>query len=321
MRGTPRSVANLVSVALAVSTALCVLPVSWLSAQQPTKQSPTVIPNIGGGDKTPPDVEITPFTGTDTVTSLSVTIDFCDNVSLQRSTEHVEYDGANVTTNFPYQVKTVPGCGAAGEATGTVTLRPGKSDTLTVTILDNAFNIGSTTVTYTYTSPPPPAAVAIGPDAFPVSQAVNSVGLVDTFTVTNTGGKSGLITLTTTSCLAPATSCSTPNPSSVTLAPNQTSTVTVTYATNSTPSTGGLVKLHGVVGTSQDDGSVSLATFVDPPLQNTAVVGPGSERDLCLSFSVSAGAATECGDLRLVVPLPAVQSLGKARVPTLLYNS
>jgi RHS repeat-associated protein len=163
--------------------------------------------------------------------------------------------------------------------------------------------------------------VAIGPDGFPVSAAINSQGLVDTFTVSNPGLLSSTITLTTAGCVAPVINCGSPNPASVSLLPHQAASVTVTFSTNATPATGGLLKLHGVVGTSQDDGTVSVATYRDAPLQNPAVVGPGTERDLCLSFSVSAEAATECGDLRLVLPLPAVQSLGKARVPTLLYNS
>jgi len=310
-------VGNLIAVLLyAVSTAICGLPIR-LAAQQ----TPTAIPNIGGGDKTPPTVTITPGSGTDTLTTVSVTIAFCDNVSLLSATKHVVYDGVNVSTSFAYQVKTVAGCGAAGQATGTVALRSGKSDTLTATIEDNALNTGSGTVIYTYTPPPPPAAVSIAPDGFPMSAPVSSVGLIDTFTVKNPGGKSGSITLSTTGCLAPATSCSAPNPASVTLAPNQAAMVTVTFNTSTTPSTGGLIKLHGVVGSSQDDGTTTLATYLDPPLQNPASAGPGTERDLCLSFSVSAGAATECGDLRLAVALPPVQSLGKARVPTLLYNS
>ncbi|HEX6807355.1 MAG TPA: RHS repeat-associated core domain-containing protein [Gemmatimonadaceae bacterium] len=264
---------------------------------------------------------ITPGSGTDTVTTLSVTIAFCDNVSLMTGTKHVIYDGVDVSANFPYQVKTVAGCGAAGQATGTVSLHSGKSDTLSATIEDNALNSGSATVIYTYTPPPPPAAVSIGPDGFPVSAPINSVGLTDTFTVKNSGGKSGSITLSTTSCIAPASNCSAPNPTSVTLAPNQAARVTIAFNTNATPATGGIIKLHGTVGSSQDDGTTTLATYVDPPLQNPASVGPGSERDVCLSFSVSAGAATECGDLRLVVSLPPVQSLGKTREPALLYNS
>ncbi|HEU0051982.1 MAG TPA: hypothetical protein VFQ39_02350, partial [Longimicrobium sp.] len=45
------------------------------------------------------------------------------------------------------------------------------------------------------------------------------------------------------------------------------------------------------------------------------------ERSLCLSIAMAAGAAYECGDLRLAHGLPAVRVLNKVRAPTLVYNS
>ncbi|MDP9349769.1 MAG: hypothetical protein M3P24_11615 [Gemmatimonadota bacterium] len=52
-------------------------------------------------------------------------------------------------------------------------------------------------------------------------------------------------------------------------------------------------------------------------------VNPGAtvERDLCLTVAMGAGAAAECGDLRLVHALPTVRTLNRARTPVLLYNS
>lgn len=237
MRGTPRSVAFLVSVPLTVSAVLCVLPVGWLSAQQPTKQSPNVIPNIGGGDKTPPNVEITPFTGTDTVTSLSVTIDFCDNVSLMTGTKHVLYNNVDVSTSFPYQVKSVPGCGAAGEAKGTVTLHPGKSDTLTAWIVDNALNLGTNTVVYTWTAPPPPPvyAVAVTPDSdrFVVAAGSNSgVAFFIRNTGTDTTTFSDSVKCTSTVGTMFPSGCSV-LPASVRIPPNGLDTVIAFWAAGS----------------------------------------------------------------------------------------
>ncbi|HEX8695960.1 MAG TPA: RHS repeat-associated core domain-containing protein [Longimicrobium sp.] len=48
---------------------------------------------------------------------------------------------------------------------------------------------------------------------------------------------------------------------------------------------------------------------------------PTTERDLCLAVGAGAGAAAECGDLRLAHALPAVRALGKTHAPVLLYNS
>ncbi|MBK8250472.1 MAG: hypothetical protein IPK85_24205 [Gemmatimonadetes bacterium] len=44
-------------------------------------------------------------------------------------------------------------------------------------------------------------------------------------------------------------------------------------------------------------------------------------RDQCLSLSLGSSAASECGDLRIVHPLPSVRALNVTRTPTLTYNS
>jgi RHS repeat-associated protein len=66
---------------------------------------------------------------------------------------------------------------------------------------------------------------------------------------------------------------------------------------------------------------------VTPSAQPSAVdvnaVNPGGvvDRELCLTISAGPAAAYECGDLRLVHPLPTTRTLNKARTPMLLYNS
>jgi len=49
--------------------------------------------------------------------------------------------------------------------------------------------------------------------------------------------------------------------------------------------------------------------------------GPLVARDLCLTIAVGPSAAYECGDLRIIHPLPAVRRLEKVSAPTLIYNS
>jgi len=53
------------------------------------------------------------------------------------------------------------------------------------------------------------------------------------------------------------------------------------------------------------------------------LVNPGStvDRSLCLTISVGAGMAIECGDLRLVHQLPATRTRNRLHAPALLYNS
>jgi len=45
------------------------------------------------------------------------------------------------------------------------------------------------------------------------------------------------------------------------------------------------------------------------------------ERSACLTIAIGPAAAAECGNLRVVHPLPSVRTLNKIRTPTLLYNS
>jgi RHS repeat-associated protein len=71
--------------------------------------------------------------------------------------------------------------------------------------------------------------------------------------------------------------------------------------------------------TSVNAGATQDSSFVD----NQSVNPPDSvvERDLCLTIAAGSAAAFECGDLRIVHPLPTVRTLGRERAPTLIYNS
>jgi RHS repeat-associated protein len=65
-------------------------------------------------------------------------------------------------------------------------------------------------------------------------------------------------------------------------------------------------------------GGQPMAPFVEP---SAGTAGPIVERDLCLTIAAGSDAAYECGDLRVVHPLPSVRTLGRQRTPTLIYNS
>lgn len=56
---------------------------------------------------------------------------------------------------------------------------------------------------------------------------------------------------------------------------------------------------------------------------DVASVNPGTsvDRSLCLNIAAAGAASYECGALRVAHALPGTITLGKARVPTLLYNS
>lgn len=69
--------------------------------------------------------------------------------------------------------------------------------------------------------------------------------------------------------------------------------------------------------------AVPIHPLAHPAQTTPGMVHPGTSvrRDLCLSISVGAGAAYECGDLRLVHALPTARVLNAARTPVLVYNS
>ena len=148
-----RAPAGFTHIAFCLVVALAAITLSspgGVGAQQatPSKTAGGASPDIGGADSTPPVVTITP--GSETVvapTTVSVTITWCDNVSLR--SHFVYLNSANVTANFTYVTSSHLGCGAYATSTGTVTLASG-ANTLEGVAFDNAFNEGTQTVTYTY---------------------------------------------------------------------------------------------------------------------------------------------------------------------------
>src|SRR4029077_5286083 len=66
-----------------------------------------------------------------------------------------------------------------------------------------------------------------------------------------------------------------------------------------------------------------VAASPQAPVVDVASVNAGAlrPRGACLAIAVGASAAAECGDLRVVHPLPTTRTMNKARTPTLLYNS
>jgi RHS repeat-associated protein len=67
-----------------------------------------------------------------------------------------------------------------------------------------------------------------------------------------------------------------------------------------------------------------LPSRADDPAQTTAGMvhaGASVRRDMCVNIAAGAGAAYECGDLRLAHALFPIRVLNAARTPVLLYNS
>jgi len=127
-----------------------------------------------------------------------------------------------------------------------------------------------------------------------------------------------------TVCNGSAATCSVA-PTSLTLAFGESGIATVSDTAVSTGA--GSVTLNAIdasVSSLRDSGSLALTVDSAPkPVVSLVTTNPGTtvERDQCLTIAAGQNAAFECGDLRIVHALPAIRTLNKARVPTLLYNS
>lgn len=175
-----------------------------------------------------------------------------------------------------------------------------------------------------YNVPIVAAGVAVTPDGGTTApRAANTGSFTDTFTVKNTGGAFQTYTLT---CAGSSNvTCSSSSPSgSIGVAANASAPVIATYSVGAA-GTGSLTLTAAASGAS--DGGTYHVRVVTSTQQAPVVAldsvnpGPTVPRELCMAIALGQGAASECGDLRIVHALPTTRSMNKARTPTLLYNS
>ncbi len=150
------------------------------------------------------------------------------------------------------------------------------------------------------------------------------------FVVRNPGSGTGTYTLTTACSWAGQPLTCTAVPATLNLSAGQTSDSVRVNFTPGNSATSGIIKLHasldGYSTTVKDSGWVTASTGAGgSPAVNvsTRTVNPGVTiaRNQCLTIAAGDDAAVECGDLRLVQALPTTTTMGKARTPTLIYNS
>ncbi|HTA72650.1 MAG TPA: hypothetical protein VK733_00195, partial [Gemmatimonadaceae bacterium] len=143
-----------------------------------------------------------------------------------------------------------------------------------------------------------------------------------TFSVKNTGNVSNTFGFAAT-CRGPVpATCGNPSLSSATLAMGEDTTVTLNWTAASSATGSGWVSMtaddgNGAAGmdtqTLSEYGAGLDVVDVNP--------GPSFSRANCLSVAVGPRAASECGTLRIVHPLPSVKSYNKVHTPTLIYNA
>jgi RHS repeat-associated protein len=167
-------------------------------------------------------------------------------------------------------------------------------------------------------------AVSVTPDGQAVAPAAYA-SYTQTFVVTNKGTTRRTFNLQA-ACAPPAVTACSSATTALTLAPLDSAAVNVSYTAGDPAATGTLRLVAADDGGRSTDGG-TLAVIVSASVANNQVqfknINPGTtiERSACLVFSIVPDVADECGALRIVHPLPAVTTLGKARVPTLIYSS
>jgi RHS repeat-associated protein len=227
----------------------------------------------------------------------------------------------NVTCGFvtPASVTLAPN--TQQNVTASYATGPAGTGTLTLTAASaTATDAGFYTVPVVGTSG---VLVAVSPDGDTVLVFQGGTSLTQRFLVKNASPASHGYTLTTT-CTGAASGCSTQPASPITLSGGESEVVTVMYQTNTTAT--GLVKLFATQSdqsTVKDSGWVPLRTVAAPFPVISLAANPGRAvaRGLCLTIAAGSDAAIECGDLRIVHPLPAIRTLNRGRQPALLYTS
>jgi RHS repeat-associated protein len=266
----------------------------------------------GPMDTTPPTISISPPSGTLAVGPQSVSIAWSDNTVLNHNSRIIMYGDSNVTSAFSYTWTT----GSAAQSTGTVNVGTG-SRTLTAYICDmSSYGPNCRDVAVTYTGPTPPVRVSAETAALTLSPGHMSAAR---FRLVNLGTSEGQYAIST-SCPPGFASCSA-SATSVTLAGGDSAWVDAYFMTPA--SGGGTVSVTAAGGSVSSTGSTSITTTAaaDPGYPGDAKSLLRIQRDACVVVALGPGTASECGDLRVVHPLPSARVLNRTRTPVLTYNS
>lgn len=217
-----QSFVRLCAGACVLAATLLVLPITRTAAQGTTKgggRGGTVTPLITL-DTIAPSVWLSAG-GTYTTSPVSLTVNWCDNNSLDATSRQVLLRGSPVTSDFT--LGTAGGCTKYATSTAALNLTLG-ANAVNASISDNAGNVGSASGTFTYA----PYLVTVTSDTATVVRATNAAG-AEPFTIHNIGSKGSTYTLSAACGLPAFASCAVPR--SVTVGAGQSVKVTATYIT------------------------------------------------------------------------------------------
>ena len=280
------------------------------------------------GKHNPPVVTITPRGRLVTTGSITVDVKLCQPYapSAAFGSPTLKLDGVDITTSFSYVSNGQDtSCEYYENWQGTVTLQTAPlTQAFTAKVIDGSNYQGEDAVTYGV--PASWRGVLVSADAGSATPTASSTGNTAGFTIWNTGEVSTTYSLSAT-CAGPATpsTCSL-SPSSLTIAAGGSGTAGVTYTASSTPGDTAGITLAGVDNGDANVSSVGYTgvSVISAPSAGYAFARSTTtlHRGACVTVALSRDAAMECGRLRIPPDaLPAVTTLGKARIPTLLYNS
>jgi RHS repeat-associated protein len=273
----------------------------------------------------PPSVSITPAGGTQTASTVGVTVKACDQVLIASTT--ITLNGQDITGQFtPTRTTGTGTCTITITYVGTLTLNTG-ANVVTATVLGGGISgnpnlEAQQTVTFTQVVPGVSVIAATTAATAPSSSSVSV-----SFTVKNLSAAADSFALHAECTGAGVTTtCSSTPSGTVALAGNASTTVTVNGTTTATA--GSLGTLHLVAirtkAPAVADSAITDITVTAAPAAGLTLAGvmswPAVEQDRCVAQSLGRRAAAVCGDLRLVHPLPAVKTFTKARTPVLVYN-
>jgi RHS repeat-associated protein len=300
-------------------TSLFLLVLSFVSRQSMAQQQPSHC-EVGPGclnDTQPPQVTLSPGSGTVSRASVLVTVSVWDDVGFGSNHPAILLNGKME------DLSTWQGSTATGVLSKTLVLTPGVN-TVHAEICDQVPTCGSADATLTYE---PSYGVLVTPDGGVKGLAPAAAGS-QVFTITNTSPATARYLLAL-SCTGRAASCSLPV-SEVSLAAGASGTVTASFTVGAAGASGfvELAAQDADNARTKNRGWVEVvprSTTGTPsaPVIDVAGHNPGTSlaRDLCVTVRVGAAADAECGDLRLVHGLPAVRTMSRTRAPVLVYGS
>jgi RHS repeat-associated protein len=167
-----------------------------------------------------------------------------------------------------------------------------------------------------------PYTVAVTPDAKGVG-VLASASKTQPFTVQNLTSASVTYTFAVLCTGTGVSNCS--QPASQGVPAGSAATVNVSYNSSATLGATGRVRLQASGAPGQDSGwvNVTVGSMMAPSLVDVTKTTPGSllEPQICVTVAATRGSAYQCGDLRIVHPLPTTRTMNRVRTPTLLYTS